>query len=417
MKTKKLSEISELLSGYAFKSKNYVESGIRVIRIANVQDGYIVDDAPCYYPVETDEDVEKYSLFAGDLLISLTGNVGRVGILPADMLPAALNQRICCLRIDEAIVDRKYLFYYLRRYQFMRDCVKASKGVAQLNLSTKWLADYKIPLPAIEEQKRIVTRIEELFSELDNGVETLRKTKQQLEVYRQAVLKQAFKGHFTNHENLQIELEWVSATESSKLPEIPSEWRYVALSKLGDLGRGKSKHRPRNDARLFEDGKYPFIQTRDVKAAKRNITEYNKMYGEFGLQQSKLWPQGTLCITIAANIAETAFLGIDACFPDSVVGFTPFEFVSSEYVKHFIESQKLRLWAFAPATAQKNINLDTLENLIIPYCSLNEQKSVVAEIESRMTICDNIEKTVDTALQQAEAMRQSILKQAFEGGL
>ena len=141
------------------------------------------------------------------------------------------------------------------------------------------------------------------------------------------------------------------------------------------------------------------------------------MYGEFCLQQSKLWPKGTLCITIAANIAETAFLGIDACFPDSVVGFAPFDNVCSEYVKHFIESQKLRLWAFAPATAQKNINLDTLENLVIPYCSFEEQKAVVSEIESRMTLCDSIEKTVDTALQQAEAMRQSILKQAFEGRL
>ncbi len=197
------------------------------------------------------------------------------------------------------------------------------------------------------------------------------------------------------------------------LPAIPSEWRYVALSKLGELGRGKSKHRPRNDAILFEDGKYPFIQTGDVKAAKRDITTYSKMYGEFGLRQSKLWPKGTLCVTIAANIAETAFLGIDACFPDSVVGFVPFDFILPEYIKHFIESQKIRLWAFAPATAQKNINLDTLENLIIPYCSLEEQREVVSEIEARMTTCDNIDKTVDTALQQAEAMRQSILKQAF----
>ena len=161
-------------------------------------------------------------------------------------------------------------------------------------------------------------------------------------------------------------------------------------------------------------GKYPFLQTGEVKAAKQYITEYSKMYGEFGLQQSKLWPKGTLCITIAANIAETAFLGIDACFPDSVVGFTPYEYILPEYVKHFIESQKLRLWAFAPATAQKNINLDTLENLIVPYCSVEEQKAVVSEIEARMTICDNIEKTVDIALQQAEAMRQSILKKAFE---
>lgn len=306
------------------------------------------------------------------------------------------------------LVLPKFIYYRMQIIQFDHSTHKRY-----------WIQQYskiKVVIPPIPVQEQIVAQIEELFSELDNGVETLQKAKQQLAVYRQAVLKQAFEGDFTEHKPFETELDWASQEEISTLPVIPSEWRYVALSKLGDLGRGKSKHRPRNDAILFEEGKYPFIQTGDVKAARRYITEYSKMYGEFGLQQSKLWPKGTLCITIAANIAETAFLGIDACFPDSVVGFTPFEYILPEYVKHFIESQKIRLWAFAPATAQKNINLDTLENLILPYCSLDEQREVISEIEARMTICDNIEKTVDTALQQAEAMLQSILKQAFEGG-
>lgn len=306
------------------------------------------------------------------------------------------------------LVLPKFIYYRMQIIQFDHSTHKRY-----------WIQQYskiKVVIPPIPVQEQIVAQIEELFSELDNGVETLQKAKQQLAVYRQAVLKQAFEGAFTEHKPFETELDWASQEEISTLPVIPSEWRYVALSKLGDLGRGKSKHRPRNDAILFEEGKYPFIQTGNVKAARRYITEYSKMYGEFGLQQSKLWPKGTLCITIAANIAETAFLGIDACFPDSVVGFTPFEYILPEYVKHFIESQKIRLWAFAPATAQKNINLDTLENLILPYCSLDEQREVISEIEARMTICDNIEKTVDTALQQAEAMLQSILKQAFEGG-
>ena len=313
------------------------------------------------------------------------------------------------LQPKEGIVP-KYL-YYATQYLVLR---LEDRGYAR---HYQYIEKKEFYVPDVEGQKRIVARIEELFSELDNGVETLKKTKQQLAVYRQAVLKEAFEGKFTTHLNCGKELEWASVEETKSLPMIPQEWHYVALSKLGDLGRGKSKHRPRNDPKLFEDGKYPFLQTSEVKAAKRYITKYSKMYGEFGLQQSKLWPKGTLCITIAANIAETAFLGIDACFPDSVVGFTPYEYILPEYVKHFIESQKLRLWAFAPATAQKNINLDTLENLIVPYCSLEEQKNVISEIEARMTICDNIEKTVDTALQQAEAMRQSILKKAFEGEL
>ena len=313
------------------------------------------------------------------------------------------------LTANTELVIPKFIFYRMQIIEFDHSTHKRY-----------WIQQYskiKVKIPPVPEQERIVAKIEELFSELDNGVETLKKTKQQLAVYRQAVLKEAFEGKFTAHIPCDVDLSWASEEETKSLPAIPTEWRYIALSNLGDLGRGKSKHRPRNDPKLFEGGKYPFLQTGEVKAAKQYITEYSKMYGEFGLQQSKLWPKGTLCITIAANIAETAFLGIDACFPDSVVGFTPYEHIIPEYIKYFIESQKLRLWAFAPATAQKNINLDTLENLIVPYCSVEEQPLVIAEIEARMTICDSIEQTVDIALQQAEAMRQSILKKAFEGEL
>lgn len=307
------------------------------------------------------------------------------------------------------LVLPKYIYYRIQIIQFDHSTHKRY-----------WIQQYskiRVSIPPIPEQECIVARIEELFSQLDAGVETLKKTKAQLAVYRQAVLKEAFEGRLTIHVPVNLPLSWESSDETNTLPAIPEEWHYIALKYLGDLGRGKSKHRPRNDPKLFVDGKYPFIQTGDVKAATNCITSFTKQYGEFGLSQSKLWPKGTLCITIAANIAETAFLGIDACFPDSIVGFTPNESILAEYVRYFVESQKIRLWAFAPATAQKNINLDTLENLIVPYCSIDEQRVVISEIESRLSVCDSIEQTVDTTLQQAEAMRQSILKDAFEGRL
>lgn len=346
----------------------------------------------------------------GDLLIVCDGS--RSG-LTGRAIKGVVGSTLSKIRADGLTTE--YLRYFIQSKYTLLNTKKKGTGTPHLNAQI--LKESKLIVPPLPEQERIVARIEELFSELDKAVETLKTTKQQLAVYRQAVLKEAFEGKFTEHRSCDSELEWSSEEETKSLPAIPKEWRYIALSKLGDLGRGKSKHRPRNDPKLFKEGKYPFLQTGEVKAAKQYITEFSKMYGEFGLQQSKLWPKGTLCITIAANIAETAFLGIDACFPDSVVGFTPYENIIPEYIKHFIESQKLRLWAFAPATAQKNINLDTLENLIVPYCSVEEQKDVVAEIEARMSTCDSIEKTVDATLQQAEAMRQSILKQAFEGGL
>ena len=306
------------------------------------------------------------------------------------------------------LVLPKYIFYRMQLIQFDHSTHKRY-----------WIQQYsklKVTIPDIDEQKRVVREIEERLSHLDNGEQMLQKTKQQLDVYRQAVLKEAFNGRFTENFHVAIseELQWATNEEIESLPDIPKEWKYISLHRLGELGRGRSKHRPRNDVKLFENGKYPFLQTGEIKAAGKYITEYSKMYGEFGLKQSKLWAKGTLCITIAANIAETAFLGIDACFPDSVVGFTPSTLVNPMYIKYFIESQKLRLWAFAPATAQKNINLDTLEKLIVPYCDIVEQNLVVEEIEERMSVCDNIEKAVENVLQQLKAMRQSILKTAFE---
>ncbi len=335
-----------------------------------------------------------------------------------------------------------------------------------------WISIYskkRFELPPLPEQRAIVTKIEELFSDLDKGIADLKTAKEQLKVYRQAVLKKAFEGELTKgwrekqtnlstadellvqikeerlkHYEKQIE-DWKKAVkawekhgkESKKpgkpkklieisnlkqeeldnLESLPSEWLYSYLVFAGELARGKSKHRPRNDAKLFKNGKYPFIQTGDVKAQK-TITEYDKKYSEFGLQQSKLWKKGTLCITIAANIAETGFLGIDACFPDSIVGFTPFNaIIKNRYIEYFFQLAKTRISAYAPATAQKNINLTILENLVVPFCSKEEQHQIVQNIESRFSVCDKVEESIAESLEKAKALRQSILKKAFEGTL
>ena len=167
-----LCNISTILNGYAFKSSEYVSSnGIRIIRIANVQDGYIEDKLPQYYPKSKSSDIGHFLLEYNDLLMSLTGNVGRVGILPNSLLPAALNQRVACIRENRSIVNKYYLFYLFQSNKFCSECIKSAKGVAQLNISTEWLKSYTILLPPLAEQKRIVAKIEEIFAQLD-AIET-----------------------------------------------------------------------------------------------------------------------------------------------------------------------------------------------------------------------------------------------------
>lgn len=150
----RIGDACDILNGYAFKSDRYVDEGIRVIRIANVQKGYIEDNAPVFYPIDS-SDLDKYMLEEGDLLMSLTGNVGRVALLQKEMLPAALNQRVACLRLKTDRITKRFLFHILNSDFFEQQCIQASNGVAQKNMSTEWLKDYEIPLYSIDEQLKI----------------------------------------------------------------------------------------------------------------------------------------------------------------------------------------------------------------------------------------------------------------------
>ncbi len=170
---KKLGQICDVLNGFAFKSSNYVQEGIRIIRIANVQKGYIDDSQPAFYPIET-AGLDKYMLEEGDLLLSLTGNVGRVAVLQKEMLPAALNQRVACLRVKNGQVSLKYLFHVLNSSKFESDCIMASNGVAQKNMSTEWLKEYEVAVYEPKEQENIVAK-------LDGILELIGKRKAQIQ--------------------------------------------------------------------------------------------------------------------------------------------------------------------------------------------------------------------------------------------
>ena len=172
---------------------------------------------------------------------------------------------------------------------------------------------------------------------------------------------------------------------------LPHGWAWARFPELGEFGRGKSKHRPRNDPALFSPPIYPLVQTGEVARAKGTILDYHSKYSELGLAQSRLWPAGTLCITIAANIADAAVLGFDACFPDSVVGFVPAKCLGgTAYFHAFLETAKTELIRFAPATAQKNINLEVLESLLVPLPPKREVERIVARVTELRRLCTTL---------------------------
>lgn len=174
--TVRLGDICNILNGYSFKSEKYINSGIRIIRITNVQKGFIEDLSPVYYPLD-DEYANKYLLEKDDLLISLTGNVGRVAVISDEFLPAALNQRVGCIRItNNQKCYKTYLFHFLNNERFEKNCVESSKGVAQKNMSTEWLKDYSILLPDIMTQIHIaavLNKVTDLIAKSQRQIELL----------------------------------------------------------------------------------------------------------------------------------------------------------------------------------------------------------------------------------------------------
>ena len=199
--------------------------------------------------------------------------------------------------------------------------------------------------------------------------------------------------------------------------DLPAGWTWARFPEIGLFGRGKSKHRPRNDPILYTDGKYPFVQTGDVARSGGSIETYSNIYNDLGLAQSAMWPAGTLCITIAANIADSGILSFDACFPDSVVGLTAHDsFEDARFFDYFIRTAKANLQEFAPSTAQKNINLGILVELLIPLPPLTEQHCIVAKVDELMALCDGLETSLATGDDTRCRLLGALLAEALERG-
>lgn len=236
-------------------------------------------------------------------------------------------------------------------------------------MSTEWLKLYKIPLPNLQIQNEISTNILKI-------TENIEKRKQQL-----IKLDMLAKSRF-------IEMFGDPISNSKG-------WEITKLEDLGELSRGISKSRPRNLPELL-GGKYPLVQTGDVANSELYITRYNSTYSELGLKQSKMWKAGTLCITIAANIAKTAILKFDACFPDSIVGFKSNGKTNQIFIHYIFSFFQELLESQAPTVAQKNINLQTLQNLMVicpPSKFQNDFESFIQQLDkSKFRIKKSLEK-------------------------
>ncbi len=325
------------------KCREYYDGGkIKWVKTGDLKEKYLYDTDE--YITEKGLSNSTAKLYEPDtVLIAMYGaTIGATSILKT----AACTNQACAAfgKSDKIMPEYLYYFFKSQKVRFTRDGV----GGAQPNISAGYLKNVKIELISVKEQRKIIDCLGKVEELIRNEQEQIRQF--------DALIKARF-----------VEMFGDPVSNSCHLPE-------ATLPELGEFGRGVSKHRPRNAPELF-GGAYPLIQTGEVASADLYITSYANTYSEAGVQQSKMWNKGTLCITIAANIAKTAILGFDACFPDSVVGFNANEKVNNIFIHYWFSFFQIILEAQAPESAQKNINLKILSELkvIVPPIELQNQ--------------------------------------------
>ncbi len=454
--------------GGDLKKSFFVESGFPVYEqqhainddYSNIR--YFIDD-------ERFEKLKACNVGPGDYIVSCSGTMGKISRIPNNVPKGVINQALLRIRLNDEIMLHNYFIQYFKSSLFQKKILKDSRGSGMQNMAgIKELKPIPISIPPLVEQKAIVKKIEELFSSLDSGIADLKKAQDQLVIYRQAVLKKAFEGELTKewrekqtnlpsagelleqikeerqkHYALQL-ADWKEAVKTwekkgkegkkpkkpailkseldlsklvQKLTDLPNKWCYInldfAVYKLGDGLHGTPKY--------SETGDYYFINGNNLDNGKINIKPNTKRvdYSEF-LKYRKDLNADTIFVSINGTIGNVSFyknekviLGKSACYFNLLSGF------DKNYIKWRIDSLGFKNYAFKNATGStiKNVPLRAMRNYTFALCSKEEQYQIVQEIESRLSVCDNVEVSIKESLQKAKALRQSILKKAFEGKL
>lgn len=476
----KLNKISNLQNGFAFKSKDYVEKSNTInFRMSQIRPGGKVDltHNPKYLPDEYAEKYEDYLLQEGDVVIAMTDMASDTKILGVPTIikqkveNLLLNQRVGKLfDINTRIIEIPYLRYILTAPQIYSQYKKLGKGGVQINLGKSDILGVEIPIYSLLEQKAIVAKIEQLFSELDNGIANLKTASAKLKIYRQAVLKKAFEGELTKEwrekqtnlptadellEQIQKEREvhykqeleewkqaikeWEENGEQGVKPKkpqpykpmidednetnalntvLPENWAYHKLGEIYEVYIGST---PSRKISSYWNGNINWVSSGEV--AFRTIVKTEETITQAGLDSAStnVHPIGTVMLAMIGEgktRGQAAILDIEACHNQNTSALRVNQnYLSSKLLYNFFYYTYQETRRIGSGNNQKALNKNRISNMLMPLMSFEEQKEIVQEIESRLSVCDKIEENIETSLVKSEALRQSILKKAFEGKL
>ena len=357
----RLGDVATFVRGITFKPDDITPVGaigsVACLRTKNIQASLDLTDVwavPAGFVKRPDQ-----VLVEGDVLVSSANSwnlVGKCSRVPRLPWTATFGGFVSALRSASGRLDPAYLYRWFsspRVQATVRSFGQQTTNISNLNIGR--CLDMELLLPPLPEQRRIAA----ILDKADELRAKRRAALAKLDTLTQSIFLEMFGDPVRNDR----------------------QWPIKRLSEVGSIERGVSKHRPRNAPELL-GGPYPFVQTGDVTNSGGYVSRASSTYSEAGLRQSRLWPAGTLCVTIAANIAHAGILAMDACFPDSVVGFRTPDSSTVEYVRVWLSFLRKTLEDSAPSFAQKNINLDTLRNLPIPVPPPERQRSFAAAMSA-----------------------------------
>lgn len=384
MVTMKLKDCCTIIAGQSPESKYYNTEGIGIPFFQGKADFGEVYPRIRVYCSQPTKIAEK-----DDILLSVRAPVGPTNLSPGTV---CIGRGLTAIRPSE-ILNLRYLLHYFRYFEVQLQ--QKGTGTTFKAITQDVVKNLEVPIPSLEEQERIVARIEELFSELDNGVETLRKTKQQLAVYRQAVLKQAFDTKDTPSVEISQLMDDIRigpfGTMLHKSDYVVGGIPVINPQhiKNNTIVQGNTVTVSAEKARELASYK---LRTNDIVMGRRG--EMGRCAPVTEIEDGWLCGTGSILFRLKPDFDATFYAQI----------------LSSPDVVHYLEEH-------ATGTTMKNLNEEIVKHIPVPYITRQQQSVISQKIDAALSVCDSIEKTVDTALQQAEAMRQSILKKAFEGRL
>jgi type I restriction enzyme, S subunit len=327
-------------------------------------------------------------------------------------LPDAADDLVCSTGFNVVQPKENRLYPHFAYFTLISDSARqyfeaTAKGVGYPAVDDKDFNAFNLPLPLLAEQERIATFLDASCAALDAAVDAKRR---QIEILH-AIVRAIIHHTVTQGLNPKVPmkpsgLDWIAA--------VPAHWHVQQVKRMCSLVRGQFTHRPRNDPALY-DGPYPFVQTGDVTAAKKYIQTFSQTLNELGLGVSKVFPRGTLVMSIAANIGDVAILDFEACFPDSMIGMIPGSKTNLDYLFYLMRTMKGILLRSAVLSTQLNLNYVRIGTNFAPFPPKKEQEAIAEYLDMKEQEILSIKSMLNQQIATIAAYRKSLIHECVTG--